>query len=91
MPKFYLSKSNDDQTALSSEYAITLNGSQVKFFKNNSNIKNLSGGSYSQPVQSLSAFTQLGNAFTKYFSGDNAFAYMRSNANNLTDNSGLSW
>ena len=104
MPKFYLSKSNSstDQStaqASSTDYAILLNSSQVRFFKNGTHIKNLNYGGYSQPTKSQ--FSGLGSEFTKFFSGDNAnpvvtantnaFAYMRANANNITNNAGLGW
>lgn len=93
MSKFYLSKSNSstDQStaqASSTDYAILLNSSQVRFFKNGTHIKNLNYDGYSQPTKSK--FSSLGTAFTKFFSGDNpggtsannnAFAYMTANTN----------
>lgn len=97
MSKYYLSDSNSatDQSVAQSMserdpgYAILLNSSQVRFFKNGTHIKNLNwSGGYSQPTKSK--FSSLGTAFTKFFSGDNpggtsasnnAFSYMSANKN----------
>ena len=92
MPKFYLSKSNsqadqNEAQTSSTNYAILLNGSQARFFKNGAHIKNLNySGGYQQPTQNT--FEHLGTAFKRFFSGNNAnpdinnnaFAYMNSNA-----------
>lgn len=95
--KFYLSKTNDTNQASQSERAIILNGSQVKFYRNNDNVKNLNG-SYAEPTKSQ--FINLGTGFTKFFSGNNpgadnantnAFAYMKANTSKFTDVDGTTW
>ena len=95
MPKYYYSKSNssqDEQEALSSNYAIIMNGSQVRFFKDKNHKINLnkSGGPAMPTKSGLSSL--LGNDFNKFFSGDapagtstsnNAIAYLNANKNAL--------
>lgn len=90
MPKFYLSKSNsqadqNEAQTSSTDYAILLNGSQARFFKNGTHIKNLNYSGYQQPTQNT--FERLGASFKRFFSGNtantdmnnNAFAYMNAN------------
>ena len=103
MPKYYLNDSNSEEDqriaeSQSTDYAIIMNSSQVRFFKNGNHIDNFNwNNNYSQPTKSK--FSNLGTKFTRFFSGDNAnpdsnnnaFAYMKANIQNFTNNSGLSW
>ena len=96
MPKYYYSKSNssvDEQEALSSNYAIIMNGSQVRFFKNQDHKVNLNkSGGPAMPTKSGLSSLLGGTNFNNFFSGDapagtstsnNAIAYLNANKNAL--------
>lgn len=84
MSKYYLSDSNsatDQSVAQSSstDYAILMNQTQVRFFKSGNHKGNLNHGlsmdtnMKTSNLQSVAKtkFQSLGTAFTKFFSGDN--------------------
>ena len=94
MPKYYLRKGNGetDQNiaeAPTTDYAILMNSSQVRFFKDGHHIINLNWSGTPMPLPAKSIFAnKLSTNFNKFFNGDspagtgvtnNAFAYMRSN------------